>query len=212
MPIPANQIVVAEITLVASMVAAGGRVVPVHNVFHYARNSTVNPVGKTQLSTAFQAALVVPLALALNVRWEQSKNVIRWIDDAQDVPLDVAAAAVGAIATDSYDSRSAVFMLMKTNLRGRSYRGSKHFAPLSEADTTGDVLTGAGLARWQTAQAAVDAVLVDALGNTWVPCVFSRTLSQIIVNPTFVVYTQVQQTLLNKAVGQMKRRNAGSAY
>lgn len=84
--------------------------------------------------------------------------------------------------------------------------GSKHFPAASEVDTTGDVLTGAGLARWQTVQTAVGATLVDALGNSWVPCVFSRKKSQIAVNPTTIYQNDVTQVLLDKTLGQMRRR------
>lgn len=213
MGIPNAAQTVVTIKIAGVMASAGGRAVNTLNVFHYRRSTTANALNKAQVSAIFQTAVVVPLALALNVRFTQVNNTVRIVNDAQDQEVAFGNAAVGAIASDSYDSRSAVYMGYQTGIRGKRFRGSKHFAPLSEVDTTGDILTGAGLARWQTVQAACAASFTDAGGNTWIPVVLQGPpLSQLRTNPTTVQTADVTTVTLNKAIGSMKRRRAGSVY
>lgn len=213
MPIPNAQQLVVRIQVTGTIAAAGGRVVPVQNIFHYRRTATVFNLVKSTLNTAFQTAVVTPLLAALNVRYTQVNNLIRCVNDAMDANAQFFPAGVGAIATDSYDSRSAVYIRFSSGYRGRAFNGSKHFSPLSEVDTTGDVLTGAGLARWQAVAAACLVNITDATGNIWVPCILSGPpISQIEVNPTTVNTWDLIACQLNKTVGGMRRRRAGSSY
>jgi len=197
---------IAEIVAQSSQGAAGGSAKNVASVFHYRLALLVAPATKTALEAGFQAQVMVPFTNAANVRITQVQNSVRWINDAIDAPVAFARAVAGAIATDSAPGLDTVTMLLRTGNRGKSYRGSKHFAGLNEIDTTGDVLTGAGLTRWQTLQTAVAANIVDALNNVWTPTVVSRKLSQLVLNPTTVVANDVTQVLINKSVGTMRRR------
>lgn len=165
---------------------------------------------KAALEAAFDAGPMAAYLAAANSRFTQSMNQVRFLDDATDAFESTTRAGVGAIGTDSSPILDCVTLYFKTALRGRSYRGFKHFVGLNEADTTGDVLTGAGLARWQGVQAAYGAVIVDALGNSWTPCVVSQKLSQLLVNPTTVVANPVSQVLLNKTVGSMRKRRVAT--
>jgi hypothetical protein len=214
MAIPNPQQLVVEIQVYGIVAAAGGRQIPQRNIFHYRRTTTVNPLSKVNFNTVFQAGPGAAMAAAFNVRWAAAFNYIRIVNDAQDAFTGIVNANVGAIATDSYDSRSAVYMQLKSGARGRPFNGSKHFGPLSEVDTTGDVLTGAGLARWQALQAACLATLgPDASGNTWVPVILSGPpWSYLLTNPTTVYTNDVIAVLLNKAVGSMKKRRCGPVY
>jgi hypothetical protein len=197
---------IAELNMFGSLGALGSNVKNVVNVFHYRLALIVLPPTKTALETAFNAGVGVNFLAAANVRFVQSQTTVRWIDDATDAPQSFARAGVGAIATDPLPTLDSVSMLLRTGKRGRNYRGSKHFAAVNEVDTTGDVLTGAGLARWQTLQTSVFATIVDGLGNNWVPSVLSRSLSQLLVNPTTIIANDVTQVLLNKNIGTMRRR------
>lgn len=197
---------VAEVIMQGTLAAFGSNQKNVASVFHYRCALIVLPPTKVALEAAFQAGVCVPLIAAFNSRYVQSQNTVRYVDDVTDAPVSTARALVGAIATDPLPTRLAVYILLRTGLRKRYNMGSKHFPAASEVDTTGDVLTGAGLARWQTVQTAVGATLVDALGNSWVPCVFSRKKSQIAVNPTTIYQNDVTQVLLDKTLGQMRRR------
>lgn len=201
---------IAEVAMLGTIAAAGSNSKNVANVYHYRLSVLTAPPTKAALDTAFQTAIVVPYAAAANNRFTQNSNTVRWIDDALDAPASVAHAAVGAIATDSVPLSEAVAMLLRTGKRGKSYRGSKHFVGVNEIDTTGDVLTGAGLARWQTLQTAIGTNITDALGNIWVPSVLSRMLSTLTTNPTTIVANDVTSVLLNLTVGTMRRRRAAT--
>lgn len=216
MPIPLNQVTVAEINMVGTMAAGGSNAQTVIFSFHLQRAAVaVNPT-KAALDAAFQAAIAVPIAAALNVRYTQVYNAVRWVNDAQDGPQAFAHAAVGAIAGDSMASFDAAFILMRTALRGKSYRGGKHLSPMSETDTTGgtdDTWNAACLARLATIATAIVTPIVDATPNTWVCGVLSRVApAQYTVNPTTVVWNQCVTAAVRKTIGSQKSRKAASVY
>jgi hypothetical protein len=213
MPIADNLKFLFRIDVTANVAAAGGRAIPQRNTFYYRRTATTFLSNKTQLNTIFVTTVLTPLIAALNSRYVTNLNLIRCINDATDAYAQFTPALTGAITTDSYDSRSSVYMQLRSGFRGRAFNGSKHFSPLSEIDTTGDVLTGTGLTRWQAVATALGATMTDAGGNIWVPCILSGPpISQIETNPTTVFTWDVASVALNKAVGQMRRRRAGSVY
>lgn len=208
MPIPVNQIRTAEIGILGTAATGGSSITPSINIFHYQRAGVSVAPSKAALNTAFQAAIVAPLLAAMNVRYTPGTLYIRWIDDCNDAPAVFNVAGVGAIATDSLPSDAAIYCLLRTALRGRNYRGSKHFSPGSEVDTTNDLLTGAGLVRWQAVQTALRAPITDATPNTWNLAVVSRALSQLQTNPTTVVVNNVIDVLLDLNVGTMRKRRS----
>ena len=215
MPIPVNQQLNFEIAVLGNIAAGGSNNVRTVNIFHFQRTSNVNPISKGNIDTAFQAAVVVTLGLALNVRWLQLSNTVRCVDDALDSPVSFSHAVAGAVAGDGMTSIQAAFILMRTGLRGRSYRGSKHFGPLSEADTTiagEDVFNAAALVRWGAVVTAINGGFTDANGNLWLPTVISRKLSTLRTNPTNVVVNVVNQIVLNKRIGRLRRREVKSLY
>ena len=201
---------IAEISAQGIMAAAGSGAKNVASIFHYRLATLTAPATKAALEAAFQAAIMVPFVAAANVRYLQVQSTVRWVDDAQDAPSAVTRALPGAIATDSQPTVDAVYMLLRTALRGKSYRGSKHFPAVSEIDSTGDILTGAGLVLWQAVRTALATALTDALGNVWNLSLLSRTLSQLSVNPTSVVANDVTTVLLNKTIGTMRRRRVAT--
>lgn len=211
MAIAPTLISIAEINVTAVLASAGSNTKNVASVFHYRRTSTSSALSKTALNTAFVAGPFTAMLAALNARYGSAVAKIRWLDDALDAYQFFTLIGSGAIATDSLPSYNAVFMLMRTGVRGKSYKGSKHFPGVSEADTTGDVLTGSGLTRWQAVQAAVAASLTDGNGNVWNPTIVSRKLSQLTVNPTTVVANDVTSVVLDIDVGTMRRRKVQTA-
>ena len=216
MPIPANQITVAEIHLQGSIAAAGSSAKRIDLVFHYRRVAVaVNPT-KAALDTIFQATVAVPLIAAINARFTQTGNTIRWMNDAQDGPQTFLHAVVGGVAGDSMVTDMAAFILQKTALRGKSYRGGKHLGPMSESDTTAgteDVFNAAALVRLGAVATAMQAALTDATPNTWNPCILSRKApAQYKDNPTNVITNDVITTLARKSVGVMKHRRPVSVY
>jgi len=215
MGIASTSISHAEIHLQGQLVAGGSNSVNTDYVFHYRRTSTVPPLSKPNLDTIFQSTVAAKIILAVNVRWSQLTNTIRWLDDATDPPIPISHVNLGAIVTDGMSAVEAAFILLKTGLRGKSYRGGKHFAGLNEVDTTApndDVLNAAAIVLWGNVVTALGTALVDASGNTWYLEVMSRTLSQLTVNPTTVVGNDVNQILLNKRIGRMRGRQPKSVY
>jgi len=215
MPIPAADVRFIEVAT-KGIIASGGSTTPVTvNVFHFYRTTNTNPVSKAHIDTAYQAGIVVPLAAALNNRWTQQNNTVRYIDDALDAPVLFSHAVVGGVAGDGMAAMDAVFILQQTGLRGKSYRGGKHFGPLSEADTTGpdeDILNAAAITRFGAVVTAMQAGFTDSDGNIWVAVVLSTKQSVLRTNPTTVVANQVTVTSLNKRVGRLKRREPASVY
>lgn len=208
MPILPALIFNAEVVILGKSTTGGSSETPSINVFNFKRTTNVGALSKAALNTIFQANILAPLLAAANVRYTPQTVAIRWIDDALDGPQLFAAAGNGAIATDSLPSDAAIYYLYRTALRGRSYRGSKHFSPGSEVDTTNDLLTGAGLARWATLKTALATPLTDANANIWQAAVVSRLLSQLVTNPTTVVSNFVTEVLLDLNVGTMRKRRS----
>lgn len=215
MPIPANQLVNVEIVCNGLIAAGGSGNTPTANIFHFRRTTTANPVNKGNIDAAFQAAIVVPLGAALNVRWLQTRNDVRFINDVNDAYVPFAHAVAGAVAGDSMDSIATAYILLKTGLRGKSYRGSKKLGPLSEADTTTpneDIFNAAAIARMATLITAMGTPILDANGNTWVLSVVSTKQSQLRINPTLVIATDVSTIALNKRISRLKKRQRKSVY
>lgn len=210
--IPDASITNAELIVQGTYAAAGSDVKKIAAVFHYKRSATSGVLSKTALKNIFVSSVWDDFLAAVSDRYTGTIIRVRWLDDALDPYQDFAEVNPGLIATDSLPSNDTVFMLLRTGLRGRSYQGKKHFVGVSEAQTTGDVLTGAGLALWQALRDAVAANIVDANGQTWQPSVYSRLLSLPTVNPTTIVNTVVTSVALNKRVGNMKRRVVASVY
>jgi hypothetical protein len=197
-----------EIIVRGFMAAGGSSVTPAINVWHYRRTVLGPTLTKSRINTAFQANLVAAHLLAANVRYTPNNLTIRFIEDAVDFPNSFPVAGVGAIATDSSPSDDAVVLYLQTALRGRKYRGFKHLAGCNEVDTTNDVLTGAGLARWQVVQAAALAGFTDADGNIWKPSVVSPSESYFKTNPTTVTANDAITIGLDTVIGTMRKRKA----
>lgn len=215
MAIPLTSVLTAEIQMKGQMASGGSNAINTNFVFHYKRTGTAVAPTKSALATAFQAGPGAAIVAALNNRWSESAVEVRWIDDALDQSFPFANVNVGAVAGDSMPSDQAAYLLFRTGIKGRSYRGSKHLGPLSESNTTAgtdDILNAAAITLFTTVATACAANLVDATPNTWVPVVFSRTLSQTRQNPTTIIVNAVSAILLNKRVGTMRRRKAKSAY
>lgn len=215
MPIPAPQIVNAEIIVYGQIAAGGGQTKNTANVFHYRRLATVIGPSKVDLDTIFQSTVVAKLLLATNARWSQLRNSIRWINDANDAPFEISHPNAGAIGTAGMTGNEVATIRLRTALRGKSYRGAKHFGPLSEADTTApddDVFNAAAITRWTDVATALTTDLVAADGNTWRSQVLSRLLSGLETNPTNVVANDITSATLNTVVRDMKSRRIASVY
>ena len=215
MPIPNSQQLHVEI-IASGIVAAGGSNTKASaSVFDFRRTATVLTINKANVEAAFQTAIMIPITNALNARYTQTFTTVRILDDAQDFPSQVTRAVAGAIAGESLTTAESLFLLARTALRGKSFRGNKKLFPFSETDTTlatADLWNAGALGRFATIAAAWLAGFTDADGNIWKPFIVSRKLSQLKVNPTTVVSNQVASVLVNKRVGTMRKRKVKSVY
>jgi len=215
MPVADNKKLHAEIIVYGRTASGGSGIIRTVNTFHYRRNAVVVALDKAALDAAFQTAIVVPMAAALNNRWTQDFNTVRMINDPLDPPANFAHAAVGGVAGDSMPTLNAAYVLMRTPFRGKSYRGFKRFGPLNEADTTAatdDIFNAAAIARYATLRTAMITPIVDATPNTWTLEVVSRILSNFDVTPCVIESADVSEILLNKRVTRSKRREVASSY
>ena len=212
MPIPLNQVRVAEIVVRGLIAAGGSDAVRTAFVFHLQRAAvSVNPT-KAALNTIFNTTIMTPIAAALNENWAATLHDVRWLNDAQDPYSSITATEVGAITGDRLPSDDAVFLLFRTGLRGRSFKGGKHLAPFSESDIGDDIVNAGCLTRLQTIATALLTPMTDSTGNVWSLTLVSRSLSQLTVNPTTVVANNVTQVLVNQRIGTMLRRKVKSVY
>lgn len=206
-----------ECQIHGTIAAGGSNARPTVNTFHYnvAGGATL-PVTKAQIDAAFQALVAVPLAAALSIRWTQVSNTIRFLDDATDPPVAFLHALPGAIVGDSMPMTNTVYMLQRSQFKGKRYRGNKKFGPIAESDTTtgtDDTLNVAALVRWNALAAALTATMVDAATNNWYPCVISRQPpAQYKINPTNVQSVLIFSTLVRKTIGRLRRRTAKPVY
>jgi hypothetical protein len=212
MSIPLTSVLCAEISLRSVLAAGGSNAKNCANVFHYRRTSTSVDPTKAALATIFDSTIVQPLLDLLNVDVGSMKMHIRWVDDADDLYSEIAPTpnTAGQVTGERYPSTVCVSTLFRTAKRGRNYRGAKRFYGASEADGVDDVLSGTPLTNWTTFAALLDNPLTDSTGNVWNPCVLSRTLSQLSVNPTTVVREDITTVLLNKNFGRMDRRRVAT--
>lgn len=216
MPIPANQILIAEIQMRGIITGGGAGEVRTNFVFHFRRLATAVDPLKSPINTAFQTNIATPIAAALNEDWEATTNSIRFVNDALDAPTEFSSALEGAITGDRLASFATAYLLMRTAVRGREYRGSKHLGPFSESDVTHatgcDIFNAGAVTRLTTICTAIGAGFTDSTTNNWVPCILSRKLSELTENPTTVITNDVTQILPNQRVGSEVRRKAPSLY
>ncbi len=216
MPAFAGVVTRIEIKTVCNVAAAGSNIVISNLITHWRRTATVLTVPKTPIDTAYQASIYTVVAAALNARSVQARNDIRYMDDANDPYTSFVHTTAGAITGDSMPTESAAYLLYRTALRGRSYRGSKHLGPMSESDSTSgseDNFNAACLTRLAAVNTAIMAGFTDSTGNVWVPCILSRVSpAQYSINPTTVVSNDCTAALVKKTIGSMLHRKAKSVY
>ena len=207
---------VAEVVCNGTVAAGGSDAKTSTSVWYWRRTTIVNPVDPAHVESAFQAAIAIPLTNFLNVRYTQTNTQCRIINDALQPYKQVSRAVAGQVAGDSMATVECAYMLMRTAVRSKGIKGSKHLYPLSETQTTigtSDVLNAGALVLFGLLATAVLAGFTDSDGNIWVPTIFSRPkVSQTARNPTKIIVNDVASIILNKRVSKMKKRYVRSVY
>lgn len=188
----------------------GGGATKSNNVYNFHRISGSGGATKSAINVAFQSAIQTKVLAALSADYGQLRNEIRFIDDALDAYVAFIQSHPGLVAGERLPDGNAVTIRMKTGTRGRWAKGSKHYGPIAEDDTDGDVLTAGSTVLFQALGAALVAGFTDSGGNTWASTIVSIGSqfhsSQLANNPTTVVASDVSSYLLNVTLGTMRRR------
>jgi hypothetical protein len=193
-------------------VAAGGSNAKIFvNLYHFRRSNTALPISKSNINAAFQTAIGDVVLLALQADYTQAFNYIRFFDDALDWAAPFVQTGTGAIGTVRSPDYACATVRLKAAINSRSGRGSKHFGPIAEADTDGDVLTAGAITRFDAVGAAILAGFTDADSNIWSPVLKSSKFgAQYAINPVTVVAFPIMLTRTNPTLGTMRRRKAKS--
>jgi len=200
----------AQIVMNATVVARGGEVKKIANVYNFVRASASPPRVKANVESAFQTAIGAKVLLALNEDYTQTDNTVRWLDDATDSPISFPEANVGAIAGQRYDNFTAAYILLRTEVR--KTKGSKHYGPLAESTVNGDEIVVGDLPLFQDIADAIVAGFVDADGNAWSSTIVNTFNGIFGANPTMFGDALVQSAAVRKTVGTMKRRKVRGVY
>lgn len=158
----------------------------------------------SKLDGALKAALSIDYA-GLDVRG-------RFMDDPTSAEfVSMSTPSPGQVTGDRLPIFNAATIQIRSSARGRSYRGSKHFAPVAESSTTEDALNMTGLGLWgSVATQLQNLTLTGANGSSWQLIVLSRVLSDLTANPSVFTFASEQPgaggAVLNTKIGTMRRR------
>jgi hypothetical protein len=215
MPVPLTSLITAEIIANGVMAAGGSNNKLTSSVFHYQRSNPALPLTEGHCEAAFQTAIMVPIAAALNSRWHQTGNIVRFMEDPARLSVLTSRAVAGTQIGDSMVSELFAFLLMKCAVRGKLFRGNKKLFPMSEGDTTSgsdDIWNAGCLTRLGTIATALLATFTDSDGNVWTPVILSKKLSQVQKLPVTIAVAAVSQVLVRKTPGSSKRRKVKNVY
>lgn len=173
-------------------------------VFHY-RLQSGTPQTPASIITAFDAHPGADIAALLSNDWSGTTYDCRYMSPATNQYYSVASTQVGGKTGDRLPMDMAVAMLLRSDERGRNYRGGKHFGPIIEADTLKDELTAGALTAWKAVATLLENNLT-VLTSSYKPVVLSQTLSQTRIDPVVTAGADIQNVLVNKNLGTMRRR------
>ncbi len=198
-----------EIALKSHEISSGK---PQVNVYHY--DSGVAPTDGTtqaQLGAQFNITVtgIIIAATCDDVLYDEI--TVRNFNDPLDPGEIIPIAVPGAIVTDMLPFFNAVTVQLRTAVRGRSYKGSKHHSGVPEADTTLNRLNAGALARWQPVRDVDKAPLPGVGANVWAAALNSPTAAAKMVPPVALVVTPILSATLNLTIGTMKRRKEKTA-
>jgi len=198
---------VVELSVQGHSIEANGQSKPIWNIFHWHNNSGTQTESALAMGNAFVAQIWPSIAAALSVGYVADQVLARMLDNATEQYIVCTKHTNGVITGDRLPSYSCVTVRHKTALRGKNYRGSKHFSPVAESDTLTDEIDPAQQAHWNSLTTAVSqAFSITGTGGIWQPCVVSRNLSQLKTDPVSIIGADVSQGILNLTIGTMRHR------
>jgi hypothetical protein len=177
------------------------------NVYHFYR-VTAFAYSAPDIVAAFNDAFVPTYENALNNSCTITQTTVRDLSNPTDAGAALLTLTTGDQLGDRLPSSQAVVVNLKTGLRGKNFRGSKHYVGCSETMTTKDELNGSGTVAWVAVGTTLATVpmFLDAANNQWLTCVLSTSLSKLTNTPVVVTYADVTSSTLNLTLGTMRRR------
>jgi hypothetical protein len=216
MPPPAPPVYkTAAIRMVGTISSNGSSARTFDQIYYFQRTAFTGVWSPSVIESAFQTSVASVIMAALNNRATQEFTAVRCVEDATNAEQQFAETAVGAVAGDSQVLGNYAYLLERTGFRGKNWRGAKKYYPISEADTTApnaDVFNAAATTRLNAIGTALITGFTDGLGNVWKYGLLSKSLSQVEVNPTNIIWTPITQILLRETIGFMKKRRVSSVY
>lgn len=195
------------VTVGTALSTGESRTKKIYNVWDFIRQSSGGAPSKTAAATAFNTSIFTPLAACLSVSYVKLQSTVRWLDDPKDPFVNATGPVNGGVLGDSLPSVNNATLQLQSGVRGRSYRGSKHFGPIAEAHTTLDYLNSTALALWATFQTAYLAGMTGSDGFVYKPVIVSATLSKLTSTIATVVAVPVTGTIINAQLGIMRKRS-----
>jgi hypothetical protein len=197
---------VVEIIVEGTVLESGGTTKNIFNVYHYFQNPTVpSPATAVAVANAFLTAVWAGVAAQLGTRYTGFQTLCRYLDLTTNPLLQANTPANGAPSTPSLPTQQAIVLPFRSATRGKNFRGSKHYTPVPSGNVTNDELNAGGVTAW-TALLPSHVAQITAGGQTFSPCVVSRSLSQLRQDPVTIIGSTIVTALLNKTIGTMRRR------
>lgn len=197
-------------TLKGELLTTGGQVKKCLNVFDFKRFSGSAAPDRSAIDGSLWTIIQGHLTAATVARYTVPRRSVRFLDDPTDAEVEYTSTPLtGSQEGDGYASDSAVYMLLKTGARGRSFKGSKHFGGLCEDDTINDQLDASGIALWTDVlndlkTYGITGVAIGA--NVWKMVVVSTLLSDLEAYPAVITGADISNVLLNLTIGTMGHR------
>lgn len=193
-------------------VESDGSTQQIINQLHFVKTFSLGvPTNLISVYNLVTGVLDAPLSAALSVTYVADNVTLRAMDSPLNLAVPMLNQVVGAVTGDRLPSFNSVVTRKYTNARGRSFRGSNHWAPIAESQTLLDNLTAGGQTLWDAVATALATFvgLVDGDGNAWSLFVLSRLKSDLLANPSLFTGATILNSTANALLGTMKRRKSG---
>lgn len=178
-------------------------------IYHFLRTNAIYAAeDPKEVAIALATLINGPLAAVLSVDYVGGSFSGRYMDDPTSGESFGSNASDGTVTGDRLPNWNCVTMQIKSDGRGRNYRGSKHFGPVAESQTLEEFLTAGAVTLWDDVRTAMVASLPisTAAGNVWNMIVLSTTLSDLEANPSVFTGAWATGFIINNRVGSMLRR------
>lgn len=206
MPVADSQKLTVQIISKGLIADGGSGVRPCLNVYNYRRPSGAPTLNKANVLTAFNTLIENKIENILHPDYTCDELTARMLEDNLDAETPKTVTWIGVRTGDRAPDFQCFTFQLKSALRGRSYRGSKHYSPISESDTDKDVVDAGIAADISALETALAAGFTDSDGNTWSPVVVSWTLSSLSGDLWTISAAAITTVTANQQLGTVNSR------